>query len=215
MDWIKKHADQFSLALLALVLLALSVLVFLRRRALPTDFPTPRNRRRTARNFHRWITAGLIAAEKELTAPTTWTPVAKAGSLFVSNHFSLRMETWNTRPREPLTGVPNIWLLKYGLNILSPTILDEDSDRDGFSNYDESGCGSQQCEWRCRLDRPTSKDSHPPYYTKLFLNRQHPIPFRLLFNAYDGRPEKGPGREIQLSNQHPRSSPANRVPEAW
>ena len=72
--------------------------------------------------------------------------------------------------------VPNSWLIKYHLNLLDPNILSEDSDGNGFSNLEK---------WKAGCD-PTDKNSHPPYTTKLFLEKYIPVPFRVIFN---GRPD--------------------------
>jgi hypothetical protein len=56
----------------------------------------------------------------------------------------------------------------------------QDPDKDGFTNEDE---------YQAKTD-PNNKDSHPPYYTKLFLLKFIQVPFRLIFKSYDGDPKK-------------------------
>jgi hypothetical protein len=84
MDWIKKHADQFSLAVLALVLLALSVLVFLRTQSFAEGFSDTQKTPPHSKELPPVISEPIEEAEKKLTSPTVWVPPQKGGSLFVS-----------------------------------------------------------------------------------------------------------------------------------
>ena len=83
---------------------------------------------------------------------------------------------------DSLTGkkIPSAWFMKNGLPLLDPKVASQDPDKDGFTNEDE---------WREGTD-PNNKDSHPPYYTKLFLKRFEKVPFRLVVKAYDGDPKR-------------------------
>jgi hypothetical protein len=85
--------------------------------------------------------------------------------------------------KDSVTGavIPNSWFLDNGLPVRDPTVAFQDPDGDGFTNEDE---------WRGNTD-PNNKDSHPPYYTKLFLARFVQIPFRWVLRAYDGDPQQG------------------------
>ncbi len=56
----------------------------------------------------------------------------------------------------------------------------EDPDKDGFNNEDEFRAGTD----------PNNKESHPPYYSKLFLKRFEKVPFRLVLKGYDGDPRR-------------------------
>ena len=83
---------------------------------------------------------------------------------------------------DSLTGkkIPNMWFMSNHLPLLDQTTPQQDPDKDGFNNEDE---------WRAGTD-PNNKDSHPPYYSKLFIRQFIKVPFRLLFNAYNGDPKK-------------------------
>jgi hypothetical protein len=201
MDWIKQHTDQFTLALLALALLVLSVLVFLRTQSFADGFSDAQKTPVHSKEIPPVDDSTIATAEKELTTPTLWTPKPDGGSLFVSNPLLLndkgQLEYAKSGTTHP--PVPNIWLIKYGLNVLSPTILEDDADKDGFTNLDEY-LGPDRSEANGDKDStdPRNKESHPPYYTKLFLNRQHAVPFRLLFNAYDADPKSVPVENINF-----------------
>ena len=69
--------------------------------------------------------------------------------------------------------VPNDWFEKYGLPIEDDDALDQDPDKDGFTNLDE---------WQGGTD-PTKKDSHPEYTTKLHLVSATEEPFRYIFSS--------------------------------
>jgi len=69
--------------------------------------------------------------------------------------------------------VPNDWFEKYGLPIEDADALDQDPDKDGFTNLDE---------WQGGTD-PTDKNSHPDYTTKLHLVSATEEPFRYVFSS--------------------------------
>jgi hypothetical protein len=64
-----------------------------------------------------------------------------------------------------------------------------DPDGDGFLNEDE---------WRLKSD-PNDKNSHPPYYSKLFVKRHVRVPFLLKFQVYDGDPKKPEEMQFQIN----------------
>ena len=72
--------------------------------------------------------------------------------------------------------VPNSWLLDHNQDILASNVLDQDTDGDGFSTLDEF----------LGKTNPEDKNSHPPYWTKLYLKRFVRIPFLLRFEARNG-----------------------------
>ena len=199
MDWIKKHYDQFALALLALVLLIFSVLLILRAQGFGSAFSAATAAAVTRDKVPPLTLVPIEEAKKTLQTPPQWNeadsrpqgtpPVKKRGSLFVSD----RYVDENGAPKKPgdvsfyndtLTGKPirNVWFMDYNLPLLDPTVPLQDPDKDGFANEDE---------WRAETD-PTRKESHPPYHTKLFVKQFISVPFQILFQAYDGIPNKDP-----------------------
>jgi hypothetical protein len=74
----------------------------------------------------------------------------------------------NTQVHAP---VPNEWFEKYGLPIEDADALEQDPDKDGFTNLDE---------WQGNTD-PTKPESHPDYTTKLRLISATAEPFRYIF----------------------------------
>jgi len=203
MNWIKKRYDQFLLALLTVALLACAVLIFLRVQSFGERFsdavatvipnnkvpPVPLDR--------------IDQAKEKLQNPPEWTnPVGAEdkpvrGSLFVSEHYIINPAGTPEKPEytdlynDTLTGqkIPSRWFLSNNLPLLNPKVQFDDPDKDGFTNEDE---------FRAKTD-PNNKDSHPPYYTKLFLKQIIRIQFRLIFNSWNGDPKKPEGIDFQIN----------------
>ena len=193
MNWIKKRYDQFLLALLAIALLTCAVLIYLRVQSFGERFSdavanVPPNNKVPPVELTK-----IDRAKEMLEKPPTWTnPVdqngnATLGSLFISEpYYILGPDGTPIKPgegalyKDSLTGnpIPNKWFLDNGLPLLTPGVALQDPDKDGFNNEDEFRAGTD----------PNNKDSHPPYYSKLFLKRFEKVPFRLVFKSYDGNP---------------------------
>ena len=210
MDWIKKHTDQFSLALLALILLALSVLVFLKTQGFADGFSAAMTSPPHSKDIQKVDTSVIDAAQKQFTSPTTWSPKEKSGSLFVGAKLVVDPNTQQliriTTEGEMWPPVRNVWLNKYELDPLSSSVLKDDPDGDGFSNLDEYlGADlvppTDDAEKNDPKDatNPKDKNSHPPYYTKLFLKQWIKIPFLLLFQSTDGDPKKPKEMTFQIN----------------
>ena len=198
MDWIKKHYDQFALALLALALLALSVMLILRAQGFGSTFAAATATAIPHDNVPQVPLDAIDKAKDALEHPPQWaeadsqdnppTAPKKRGSLFVSDPYVIGEGNLPMKPAagaihtDSLTGkkIPNMWFMSNHLPLLDQTTPQQDPDKDGFNNEDE---------WRAGTD-PNNKDSHPPYYSKLFIRQFIKVPFRLLFNAYDGDPKK-------------------------
>ncbi len=199
MDWIKKHYDQFALALLAVALLALSVLLILRAQSFGDGFSAATAKAEPRDKVPPVVLDRVDEAKKALENPPQWAEAdshpegaaekdKKRGQLFVSDLYVIGSDGTPKKPgveafyKDTLTGnpIPNMWFMKNRLPLLDPTVPLQDADKDGFSNEDE---------FRANTD-PNNKESHPPYYSKLFIRQFIRVPFRLLFNAYNGDPKK-------------------------
>ena len=199
MDWIKKHYDQFALALLAVALLALSVLLILRAQNFGGTFSAATATATQHDKVPPVPLERIDEAEKILKAPPQWAEEEshppsgeekdkKRGQLFVSDIYVIGTDGTPKKPiiesfyTDTLTGkkIPNMWFMKNHLPLLDQTVSQQDPDKDGFSNEDEQRAGTD----------PNNKESHPPYHSKLFIRQFIRVPFRLLFNAYNGDPKK-------------------------
>jgi hypothetical protein len=195
MNWIKKRYDQLLLALFAIALLACAILIFLHVQSFPERFSeavasvTPNNKVPPVR------LEKIEDAKQKLQHPPEWTEPRNAadsepvrGSLFVSEHYIVGPEGTPNKPgrmslyKDTLTGnpIPNKWFMDSNLPLLDVKVPMQDPDKDGFNNEDEFRAGTD----------PNNKESHPPYVSKLFLKRFEKVPFRLVFKAYDGDPQR-------------------------
>ena len=172
-EWIKAHYDRAALIAAAVFLFISAVciwwsaiqfdnrLITLQAPRSKTASPPP-------------IAAELDRAAEQLQHPAQWKGSTRSGLFVPEKHFigadGLPATLQNTQVHPP---VPNDWFEKYALPIEDADVLDQDPDKDGFSNLDE---------WQGNTD-PTNKDSHPDYVTKLYLVSATEEPFRYLFSS--------------------------------
>ena len=197
MDWIKKHYDQFALALAALLLLGLSGFLILQSRAFADTFSEAQAEVTPSEKVPALDLSALQAAQAQIEAPPVWqAEVDTNAHLFVPVHYIIQGD----RPKKTTEGdmhtdsltskrIPNVFFIKNRLPLLDKTVPTQDPDKDGFTNEDE---------WRSNTD-PNDPKAFPPYHTKLFLKQWIRVPFRLLFQAYDGDPAKPKEMSFQIN----------------
>jgi hypothetical protein len=200
MNWIKQHPAQLSLAAISCGVIAATTALYFSAVAFPKTFLTHRGDPIQEAPAAAIEIAPLDHAITAVHTPDTW----KAGDR--SRVFATRVYV---RSGDKLVvpdglafhgNVPNDWLKKHGLDLLSPTVLSEDPDRDGFSTLQEwHGMDAVPHSigiTKALVDRsenplpddstnPVEPTSHPPYYTRLALNRIETTPFRLKFMSAD------------------------------
>ncbi|MDP9290946.1 MAG: hypothetical protein M3O82_01120 [Verrucomicrobiota bacterium] len=180
MDWVKKNYDQFLLAVIALVLLAFSIILIRDSLAFREVFAGIRGQITPNNNVPPIDPTSLDQAQGKEQKPANWAP--RRGSLLVSRKYLVK----DNKLVDPLAEgggpsdmihppVPNSWLVDNNLEMLDPNVLEDDPDSDGFSNLDE---------FNGKTD-PQNKDSHPPYVTKLRLRKFLKVPFRLILQTAD------------------------------
>lgn len=173
LDWIKAHYDGAALIAAAVFLFISAVsiwwsaiqfgnrLVTLQPPRAKTASPPP-------------IAAELDRAAEQLQHPAQWKGSTRSGLFVPEKHFigadGLPATLQNTEVHPP---VPNEWFEKFGLPIEDADVLDQDPDKDGFTNLDE---------WQGGTD-PKNKDLHPDYLTKLHLVSATEEPFRYIFSS--------------------------------
>ena len=206
MDWIKKHTDQFALALLALVLCALSVLVILKTQSFSEGFSAAMTSPGHSKEIPKVDTSVIDAAQKKFVEPVTWSQKKEMGSLFVSERLLeeggtlIKATSGDATSSDGKRKISKEWLLKYDLEILSSSVVDDDPDQDGFTNFDEfTGGKVDPSSGDMPPTDPKNKSSHPPYYTKLFLKEWIKIPFLLTFQSIDGDPKKPQEMTFQIN----------------
>ena len=186
MAWIKQNYDRFLLALAALILLVSAGLLITNARGYSEVYSPLQNQ--PAPNAEPDVKVDKDNIDKKLEkliAPDLWKPRALGRyqlPLFVSVPYIAKTEPDGTKikvnpvedgsaPLHP--PVPNQWLIDYKQDLLSPNVLEQDADGDGFTTLDE---------FNGKTD-PSNKDNHPPYYTKLYLKRFVRVPFRMRFES--------------------------------
>src|SRR5881398_161252 len=118
------------------------------------------------------VAVELDRAAEQLQKPAQWKASTRSGLFVPEKHFiaadGMPATLHNTQVHSP---VPNEWFEKYSLPIEDADALEEDPDKDGFTNLDE---------WQGHTD-PTKPESHPDYTTKLNLVSATEEPFRYVF----------------------------------
>ena len=173
LDWIKAHYDRVALIagagflLISAICIGWSAIQFARSLAAPqasrakTASPPP-------------VAVELDRAAEQLQKPAQWKGSTRSGLFVPEKHFigpdGMPATLQNTQVHPP---VPNDWFEKFALPIQDADVLDQDPDKDGFTNLDE---------WQGNTD-PTNKESHPDYTTKLHLVSATEEPFRYVFSS--------------------------------
>ncbi len=190
MNWIKQNYDRFLLALLAAGLVVSAFLLFNNARNFNSVFESLKEVPPPDTTPLKVDLAALSVERQKLAEPFTWNP-RQVGDVqlpaFVSVPYIEQAEPdgrggFTYKLVDPYLGdmvhppIPNKWLIENKQDMLSANVMTQDTDNDGFNTLDE---------FLGKTD-PNNKDSHPPYYTKLFLKNLVRIPFRLLFAARNG-----------------------------
>jgi hypothetical protein len=211
MNWIKKRYDQFFLVLAAVALLVVCGLIALRAKSFPDNFADARTNIVPSKKIPDLDLTAIKAAEAAANEPAKWQPANDANSyLFVSDKYAIdpasgqpKKPIIGTNNRDSLTGkdIPNKFFIDNNLAALDPAVPKQDPDKDGYTNEDEwrgTRDPSDPTIWHDSTD-PNDPKSHPPLITKLFLKKWIRVPFRLLFQAYDGDPTKPSEMSFQIN----------------
>lgn len=205
MDWIKKNYDQFALALLALLLIAVSVLLMLKAKGFDEQFDSVRAQAIPNNKIEPLDKKPIEEAQTRFGAPATWTPEPTKAFLFVPKRYVIA----NGKPEELTKGsvidsltkqlISNEIIIKDGFNPLNATVTMDDPDKDGFVNEDEWRVGQGDWFYLTARTDPNDAKSHPPYHTKLFLVKWIKVPFRLKFQSYSDDPKKVPKEKMDYA----------------
>lgn len=176
LDWIKAHYDRVTLIAAAILLFISAIAIWwsaiqFGNRLVTGLQPRPKTASQPA------VAVELDRAAEQLEQPAQWKGSTRSGLFVPERHFigadGLPATLQNTQVHPP---VPNEWFEKYGLHVEDADVLDQDPDKDGFTNLDE---------WQGRTD-PTDKNSHPDYLTKLHLVSATEEPFPYMFSSRTG-----------------------------
>jgi hypothetical protein len=201
MDWIKKNYDRFILALFAVVLIGVAVMLFLTAQKFGERFSEVMASPIKSTQIKEVDTARISQAKKDFEAPVKWQSGVHSGLLFTSERYVVKeggrlekigqgfLEHSRTKER-----IPESWLIQYALSPIDPTVGVQDPDGDGFLTEDEAVAKPPT--------DPTKKDSHPPYYTQLFLKSWITNPFQWQFMEYNGDPKTPDNMTFQVNPMH-------------
>jgi hypothetical protein len=176
LDWIKAHYDRVTLIATAIFLFISAVAIWwsviqFDNRLVTAQQPRAKTASQPA------VAVELDHAAQQLEQPVQWKASTRSGLFVPERHFigadGLPATLQNTQVDPP---VPNDWFEKYRLPIEDADALDQDPDKDGFTNLDE---------WQGGTD-PTDPNSHPDYLTKLHLVSATEEPFRYIFSSRSG-----------------------------
>jgi hypothetical protein len=177
MDWIRAHYDRVALIAAAAFLLLCLVSVWRKSAHFQTEFAASQTALAPKTASPPAKAVEIEAARQKLNHSPQWTFSGRSGLFVPEKHFVgangllATLETAEVHPP-----VPNEWLEQFSLPIAEGDVLEQDSDRDGFTNLDE---------WQEHSD-PTNRNSHPDYVTKLKLKSATEEPFRLMFSSWVG-----------------------------
>lgn len=181
MEWIKKNPHQLALAVCSVGLIGASAFVLLQSQGLPEKFANVQLDVPAKDNVQPLEMTAIQEAAKDLQNPDKWAIASENGApLFISKLYVVQ----DGKVTSPEQGgvlsrygpIPRKWFIDLGLNPFDPTVVKQDSDKDGFTNEDE---------WKFGSTNPTDAKSFPPYHTKLFLKQYVRVPFRLKFVVHD------------------------------
>ena len=176
LDWIKAHYDRVTLITAAIFLFISAIAIWwsviqFGNRLVTEQQPRGKTASQPA------VAVELDRAAEQLEHPLQWKAGTRSGLFVPERHFigadGLPATLQNTQVHPP---VPNDWFEKYRLPIEDADVLDQDPDKDGFTNLDE---------WQGNTD-PTNKDSHPDYITKLHLVSTTEESFPYMFSSRTG-----------------------------
>ena len=173
LDWIKTNYDRAVVIAAAVFLFISAVSIWWSAIQFGNRLVTPQPPRGKPASQPP-VSVELDRAAEQLQNPAQWKASKRSGLFVPEKHFigadGLPATLQNTQVHAP---VPNDWFEKYARPIEDADVLDQDPDKDGFTNLDE---------WQGRTD-PTNKESHPDYTTKLHLVSATEEPFRYMFSS--------------------------------
>ena len=199
MDWIKKNPAQLALAVVTILVFAVSFLLYQKIASFPESFASSRATTTMRKDIPALNTSSIEEAVNSLAKPAIWAPTEASGVLFVSKKYVIK-DGKLVSPKGSMFNppVPNDWLEKYRLDPLNAAVLSEDPDKDGFTTRLEY-YGQDTKDGGDDSTDPVDPKSHPAYHTRLRLASVIQIPFRLRMMSYDINPKNTKEVTAQLN----------------
>jgi hypothetical protein len=172
MDWLKKNYERVLLIVGIAILLVSGFCIFRQATGFQSQFAEFQSRPPQRPAAPPGKAKDVEGALQKSHQPPQWTFSGRSGLFVPEKHFigtdgqPATLQTTEVHPP-----VPNEWIEQFGLPIADADVLEQDSDGDGFNNFDE---------WQGHTN-PIDAKSHPDYLTKLKLKSFSQEPFRLVF----------------------------------
>ena len=180
MDWIRTHYDRVTLIAAASFLFISAVSIWWSAVQFGNDLIAHQTAPQPKKASPPGKALEVDHAAEQLQHPAQWKSSGRSGLFVPEKHFiganglPATLKTAEVHPP-----VPNEWLEQFGLPIADADVLDQDPDRDGFTNLEE---------WQAHTN-PVDKNSHPDYISKLKMKSSSEEPFRLIFSSWVRGPE--------------------------
>ena len=179
MNWIQKNYERALLVFSAVLALLGSGWIIFKESSFGSRFMT--NEPALREKLEPLSADAITEASRRVSAVPQW-PINLDMPLFSSTPFVVM----NDKPSEPFRmraaegdklrdPVTNIWLVDNDLDYTTIDILDQDPDRDGYSNLDEFGAGTD----------PKSSLSKPSWDSKLFYVERVEVPLTIKLTSFD------------------------------
>jgi|GEM_PF-562170 len=179
MNWMQKNYERAFLVFGAVLALIGSGWIIMKASGFKSQFIVEEAPSRT--KLDPLAADAVTEAQRRVEAVPQW-PINLEMPLFSSTPFVVM----NDKPSEPFRmrdpqgdklrdPVTNIWLVDNGLDYTSIDVLDQDPDRDDYSNLDEFEAGTD----------PNSSLSQPGWDTKLYFAERIEEPLTIKLNSVD------------------------------
>ncbi len=181
MSWAKENYGKVALIIVSLLTAGVSVFLYLNAAAFQNAFANLSGTLARGDKLPEIPLEALSLGKERLEQPAQWIGRAEASLLVATPHMIQVVDGEESlvnplKPGSPPIHPPveNEWFVKHGLDILSPNILEEDTDGDKFSNLEEWKHGTN----------PRDPTSTPPPHLLLVLKREDRKSNRLEFRSY-------------------------------
>ncbi len=179
MNWIQKNYERALLVFSAVLALLGSGWIIFKASSFGSRFMTDEPALRE--KLEPLSADAITEASRRVSAVPQW-PINLDMPLFSSTPFLVM----NDKPSEPFrmrdaegdklrNPVTNIWLVDNDLDYTAIDVLEQDPDRDGYTNLDEFEAGTD----------PNSSLSKPGWETKLYYVERVEVPLTIKLNSFD------------------------------
>lgn len=184
-NWLEQNYEKVVISVVALICLIFGVKTILSATSFPEKFiltsPPPKEELPEDESFKMQLSSAILNGssswkDQEINiAPEANKEVTLLRSVWIIEHNGKLFDL--TNPKEDILRPPidNAWLIEHKVDFLSRSVLEDDPDGDGYSNYEEWASKPQTI--------PVDAESHPPYTDKLMFVQRQQQSFMITFSA--------------------------------